>query len=206
MKSGVLMSYRDKFKLIISGLLTDTEFVLYECCIHLADFDEKHVGAFGTLPPLTKEQLANEVGWKEDKTRRNFNELAKKGFLKLRIDTRIEVVGFDRYLPKNAFTQKEIATYLREETAKVSLENAEMLSKNANLPNQSTVLATKTISISDTDSYKVNTFIKRSRADYEVIVKELKFLYTDASDLEWIDKWINQRSQAREYRVQGGRE
>lgn len=206
MKSGVLMSYRDKFKLIISGLLTDTEFVLYECCIHLADFDEKHVGVFGTLPPLTKEQLANEVGWKEDKTRRNFNVLAKKGFLKLRIDTRIEVVGFDRYLPKNAFTQKEIAAYLREETAKVSLENAKMQRQKADLPKTCVVLATESSTKSDIGSYKVNTFISRSSEEYEAIVKKLKFLYTNASDLEWIDHWINQRSQAREYRVQGGRE
>ena len=188
MNYGILASYRDKFTLLKEKHLTDEEFIFYEYAIHLADFDDKHIGKFGTFPRLTNEKLGDGLGWKIDKTGRNFKSLIKKGFLKMRNDDRVEVIGFDRYIPKNAFKQKKIAPYLQEVTAEVRSEYAKMLSKNEDLRNTRLTSATKSSVISDIGSYKVNTLLLRSSEEYEAIVKELRFTGTDASDLEWIDR------------------
>ncbi len=203
MNRGILAFYRDKFNLVKSGWLSEPELVLYEYCISIADFDVRHVN-FGTFSQLINEKLGTGLGWKVDKTRRNFRNLIEKGLLRVLHNDRVKVVGFDRYLPTNAFEQKEITVYLLTETAKVRSENAKMLEENANLPNQGTVLDTKATVISDIGSYKVNTVL-RSIEEYEEIVKGLGFTSTDASDLAWIDNWIKQRPHEVDRGVQGGK-
>ena len=90
MNYGILASYRDKFTLLKEKHLTDEEFIFYEYAIHLADFDDKHIGKFGTFPRLTNEKLGDGLGWKIDKTGRNFKSLIKKGFLKI---LKAQIVG-----------------------------------------------------------------------------------------------------------------
>lgn len=189
MKNGVLASYRDKFKLLKDKFLKDEEFILYDYCVHLADFDEKHDN-FGTFERDTNEVLGSGLGWSGDKLRRNFNALLNKGALRLMGNRLVEVVGFTIYLPKQAFALKKSNDYLSGLFAEVSSENAIMQTSNANLRKTDRILATKTVAISDISSYKVATINRRGREEYESIVRELGFTHTDTTDLEWIDNHV----------------
>lgn len=161
MKTGVIASYRDKFILLRENFLTDEQFILYEYCIHQADFDENHIGKFGTFKNSYKE-LGDELGWSEDKIGRNIKILLKKGLLKSKGNKTFEVVDFYRFIPKYAFKrvrEKAETPYLQRMIAGLRTQSAEVQKKDADLQISNPHLDTITPSISDTISSKITSFI-----------------------------------------------
>lgn len=190
---GILASYREKFLLLKEKVLKDEEFVLYDFCVHQADFDEKHFGKFGTFQQTNKE-LAEGLGWSEDKVCRNIKTLFEKGFLR-KIDRKTEVVDFFRFIPRIAFKrtkQKEEIAYLQEKIAKVRSQVANLHEESAKLHNSAPDLATNNTSISDISSYKVSPFIPRSYEDYKRIKEEYGFTMLTEEDMKWIDENITE--------------
>lgn len=194
MKTGVLASYRDKFLYLKEKVLTDELFILYEYCIHLADFDENHKGKFGTFQKTSNKELGQDLGWSEDKVGRNINALLKKELLKVMGGKQIEVVDYFRFLPKNAFSRVkngEETAYLQENITKMRFQNAELRQENANLQNKVSDLTTNYASISDIVSSKVNSSLLRTEAEYQEMLDSGQFPTMTIDDMKWIDKNIS---------------
>lgn len=194
MKTGILASYREKFLLLKEKCLTDQEFILYDYCVHQADFDENHKGKFGTFEK-TNIELAKGLGWSDDKVGRNINKLILRGLLKKNDRRTIEIIDYYRFLPTHAFDRtkegKELA-YLREKIAKMRSQVANSREETAKLRNPTTNLVTNNTPISDIGSYKVNSFVTRSFADYKRIKEEGGYTTLTEEDMKWIDANITE--------------
>lgn len=101
MKTGVLASYRENIMLIREMILTDEQYVLYQYCINQADFDQKHekYGTFIFLP----NEFASDLNCSTDKIGRGLKRLLRVGLLKTVGRKQLQVVEFQRYIPKNAY-------------------------------------------------------------------------------------------------------
>lgn len=189
---GVLASYREKFILIRKGFLTDAQFVFYEYCVHLADFDKNHGDKFGTFERVSNEQLGVSLGWSKDKVGRCLNVLVRKGLLKI-VMKRIEVVDFFRFLTKYAYERTgrdEENIYLSELVAVMSSENAKMQPKDAKLQDDRPDLGTKPTSISDIGSYKVNI---NNTSNWKTDKNKETSLLSD-DDVKWINDNIKAKN------------
>ena len=204
MKKGLLASYRDKFLYLKEKALTDEQFILYEYCIHLADFDENHKDIFGTFQKTSNEELGLGLGWLKDKVARNLTTLLEHGLLKLLENNQIEVVDYYRFLPKNAFCRiksGEETSYLLKNIAKMRSQNAEMREENANLRNSAPDLATNNTPISDVVSSKVNPVTRkvvikqktRSEEEYQRIYQQGSFQDLTLADMRWIDENVSEQ-------------
>jgi DNA-binding Lrp family transcriptional regulator len=193
MNTGILASYREKFILLQEKILSDEQFVLYEFCIHQADFDVRHKDKFGTFQ-LTNRELGIRLGWSEDKVGRQIKVLLKYGLLIKRDYKTHEVVDFFRYLPKNAFQRvknKEELAYLQQVIAFIRVESAKIRPENVNLRNNKPILASTLTSISDNFSSKYIPFTKRTYEDYQKIKEKGGYNVLTEDDMKWIDENIN---------------
>lgn len=122
---GFIVSYRKKFLLLKKRRLTDEEFVLRDYCIHVADWDETHIGKFGTFRETNK-RLAEGLGCSESKVSRLKNSLVAKGELIKRSDDRMEIPSYWKYLPKNAYKLTKKREGLSNKFSKMKGEYAEL--------------------------------------------------------------------------------
>lgn len=194
MRNGVVGSYGEEFILLQQHFITDEQFLLYCFCIHQADFDTNHKGKYGTFQ-LTNKQIAEDLGWSEDKVGRNLIGLLEKDILK-RINRRtIEVVDYYRFVIKNALKrtkEKQEIVYLREKIAKLQPQPVKLREQNAILRNKTTDFASEDTTISDISSYKVDKVITRSFEDYRRIKEEGGYTMLTEEDMKWIDENVTE--------------
>lgn len=193
MQTGVLASYREKFILLKEKALSDEQFILYEFCIHQADFDEKHKETYGTFQ-MTNKEIGEGIGWLEDKVGRNIRKLLQKNLLH-KIGKRIVVNDFFRFSIKCAFERtqnKQELAYMQEIVAKLRLQNAEMRVKTADLRKKEPEIASSYTPISDRFPYKVNSVIQRTFEDYKKIKEEGGYTMLDEGDMKWIDENVTE--------------
>lgn len=194
METGVLASYREKFLFLKEGCLTDEEFILYEYCIHQADFNENHIGKFGRFE-MTNKEIGFALLCSEDKVGRCLRKLLEKGLLKRVNRRRIEVVDFYRYLPKNAYKRiktKEELSYMQTIIANIKSENAELRKVNAKLRKTMSFLALDSHPVSDTISSKLTPLIYDASKDYTK--EQGKYSLLTADDMQWIDQNVREES------------
>ncbi|MEK7095639.1 MAG: hypothetical protein AAB917_03190 [Patescibacteria group bacterium] len=165
---------RDRFLHSRRLRLNDYEFLIWEAYSAFSDWNKKHIEDCGTFE-VTDLETASVLGWSSAKTCRTRNSILKKGLI-TKIDLR-------RY---RVHDLKEVAS-VNFESAPVQEDVAVAQEKIASVQVERGYFSSPSLV-----SYK-NVFVSCLKVEYEAIVKELKFLYTDASDLEWIDSDIYRR-------------
>ncbi len=89
---GYQKANRDRFYLLAFGELSQEEFVLYEFCVAITDWDIRHFDTYGTFK-ASNHEISQVLQWKADSTvSRHKKSLIRKGY--------IEISG-DRYKVKN---------------------------------------------------------------------------------------------------------
>lgn len=188
MKTGVLASYRENILLIREMVLTDEQYVLYQYCINQADFDQRHE-KFGMFE-FTPREIANDLNCGKDKIGRGIKRLLRVGLLKIVGNKQLQVVEFQRYIPKNAYEitkNKEQVAFLRNIIANVQAQNALLRPKNAIMRQSDKGIASDGDAISDKTSSRVNNFPLRTIDEYRRIKEELGFTALTEDDMAWID-------------------
>lgn len=189
MKTGVLASYRENMALIREHVLTEEQYVLYEYCIHRADFDEKH-DKFGTFQ-LSIKQIAEDLGTTDDSVRRWIRPLLLSGLIKFRGNNTFEITEYKRYLPTYAYKLTktgEQTAFIQHFIAKLRTVNAELKNKSAKMRKLQHDSASNSEAISDTFPYKVGNSVTRTKKEYEQIIKEGDYSTFSVEDLSWIDQ------------------
>ncbi|OGG08866.1 hypothetical protein A2154_02225 [Candidatus Gottesmanbacteria bacterium RBG_16_43_7] len=176
---GFLAAPRERFNLLRDGLLTDEEFIFYECCIAQAGWDDER-DTFGMYrAPNTV--MGGLLGWSEDKTARCRRGLLKKGYLTPDQSDSFVVKNFENYLFRLAFNKVKKDRYkkaeLQTKDANIPDEQADLHVLPANLHSTESALVSNNspnkpfqTSISDISSYKTSySFIqKESTPAHEV--------------------------------------
>jgi len=93
--NGYQKANRERFLLLTFGELTLGEFVLYEFCITITDWDSRHYETYGTFKE-TNQQIAQMLDWKDGSTVSRYKKsLIEKGILELEGD-RLRVKDFEK--------------------------------------------------------------------------------------------------------------
>lgn len=192
--------------LLHKQILTKEEFILYEASLSFASWDKEKKASYG-LTDLTQE----EIEWLLDVSAGYVSKLKEglieKGFWRININKKIEVVGFELIetsllsrITKNnkvvdyhnyiAHKQNEFASeqkLIAHKQTNISKENA---------PNQPQKFAHKQTvsSISDIGSYKDRCNSLRSDEEYEKIKEEMGFNSLTIEDMKWIDINVHENS------------
>jgi len=97
---GYTNSYRIKLKKM--KFYEDSEYRLLDVFVNIADWDKKHINTFGTtgesLRDIQKHYLPN---WSLGKLSQTTNKLIKKGDITKRLERRIEIKNFWRFVSSN---------------------------------------------------------------------------------------------------------
>lgn len=93
---GFQKADRGRFFLLSFGELTQEEFILYELCIAITDWDSSHIDTYGSFK-ATNQELAQVLGREAGSTiSRHKKSLIEKGFLKVQGD-RWNVRDFEKW-------------------------------------------------------------------------------------------------------------
>lgn len=174
---GFQKANRERFLLISNKVLSGEEFLLYEICIALTDWDRSH-DTYGTFS-FTNQELSYLLGWKSDTTAgRHKKSLIQKGFLIDLEDGYYKVLDFEKWELR------------KQDDAKIQPLSANLEPINAEIENKPAKMQEKQAQNDDYSlvSSKGNNNFVRSYEEYKEIKRSGVYKLLEIDDMQWIDK------------------
>lgn len=94
--NGYQRANRDRFLLLSMDILSHEEFLLYEFCIAITDWDSTHYDTYGTFD-ATNREIASQLRWEASSTvSRYIKSLIGKGYIEI-VDDRMRAKDFHKW-------------------------------------------------------------------------------------------------------------
>jgi hypothetical protein len=180
---GYQKAPRDRFVLLTQRVLNHTEFLVYEFCIAITDWDLNHE-TYGSFE-ATNLQIALILGWKDDSTvSRIRKSLINKGVFHKKGE-RIFVDGFENWQLRSRTSANIQPNTANKQEASVSSQE-----QSANLQEIQPVTPTYSLV-----SFKGNVGFLRSDEEYQRMFNESPNSLS-IEDMKWIDQNVYETEQA----------
>lgn len=186
---GYQKASRDRFFLLTEGVLNHEEFIVYEFCIAITDWDRSH-STYGSFDATNKD-IAEILNWRRDSTvSRHRSNLIKKGILLPTPDNRTRVFDFEQWQrnkpptktsDSNSAVMQGEAAKLQQMPAFLHELSAKLQKSSPQTTNQSLVSSKGESKYSRSDSEYQKIWDERGRpADFT------------PEDMKWIDENVKE--------------